>query len=608
MKIGFVDADLIDNGTRHPNLALMKLAGYYRSLGNEVELIYDSYDRVKDYEKVFISKVFTFSKVPSWVLSLDSVTIGGTGFFEDGGSNLPDEIEHHMPYYDLYKPYVDQQLADGRQRSYFADYLDYSIGFTSRGCFRKCSFCVNKKYNRAFRHSPVAEFLDDNRPYIYLWDDNILSLPQWEEVLDDIESTGKPFQFRQGIDLRLMTDKKAMRFTRAKYHGDFIFAFDHLSDRDIIIEKVQLWKRYTAKVCKMYVLCAYESQDEKDIENTFERIKILMRYGSLPYIMRYERYKISRFKDMYIQLARWCNQPQFFKKKSFREFCIANQNYKTNKASNCSAYQAMMDFEAAYPEIAKKYFDLKFEEQSIYQIQYGYGRRYANKPECGWCKNRNQCWTQLIDDPDRLLALYFTKQIDLMCLAYANAACCEEQNRIITALLSAIHNATTDHIIQLIKDTENREAVAKDNIPQYSDLTTAVYGVLEALSRAGHALSYQELGRELLYGDKKPGADMKYGENHAKLAAQLDLVTIRKHGTMLQVELSELGKQLKILADETKDNILAKLCLRIPIIQNAALAGSDRDNSILHDLSILSSTTKARRLANIRDLVEFSLG
>lgn len=30
MKIGLVDADLLDGGTRHPNLALLKIAGFFK--------------------------------------------------------------------------------------------------------------------------------------------------------------------------------------------------------------------------------------------------------------------------------------------------------------------------------------------------------------------------------------------------------------------------------------------------------------------------------------------------------------------------------------------------------------------------------------------------
>ncbi len=33
MKLGIIDADLLDNGTRHPNLACMKISTYYKNLG-----------------------------------------------------------------------------------------------------------------------------------------------------------------------------------------------------------------------------------------------------------------------------------------------------------------------------------------------------------------------------------------------------------------------------------------------------------------------------------------------------------------------------------------------------------------------------------------------
>ena len=73
--------------------------------------------------------------------------------------------------------------------------------------------------------------------------------------------------------------------------------------------------------------------------------------------MRYENYINSEFKGMYINLARWCNQPSFFKKKSFREFCLANQKEDSNE---CATIRYMRDFENKHPDVAKKYFDLKW--------------------------------------------------------------------------------------------------------------------------------------------------------------------------------------------------------------------------------------------------------
>ena len=61
--IGIIDADLLDNGTRHPNLACEKISGYYKSQGHEVHLITD-YSQIEQYDEVFLSKVFDFTKVP----------------------------------------------------------------------------------------------------------------------------------------------------------------------------------------------------------------------------------------------------------------------------------------------------------------------------------------------------------------------------------------------------------------------------------------------------------------------------------------------------------------------------------------------------------------
>ena len=119
MKIAIIDADLIGRKKhRFPNLACMKISGYYKSSGNEVELKID-YENLTEYDKIFISKVFTDTYIDENILKLPTVEYGGTGFFYDKAPKLSDEIEHHMPDYHLYDEWVEQQISNGCKRKRF---------------------------------------------------------------------------------------------------------------------------------------------------------------------------------------------------------------------------------------------------------------------------------------------------------------------------------------------------------------------------------------------------------------------------------------------------------------------------------------------------------
>ena len=229
MKIGIIDADLIGRSKhRFPNLACEKISGYWKDQGAEVQLLLD-YNWDSDFDHVYISKVFTDTPVPYFVEELvdgqaisQRVHIGGTGFYFDKAPNLPDEIEHHMPDYHLYDQWIADEVvrakataeANGKvfnQSRYmvqFKEYTDYSIGFITRGCFRKCKFCVNQKFDHVFPHSPLEEFYDPQRKKICLLDDNFLGCPQWKKLLQQLIDTGKSFKFKQGLDERILTDEK----------------------------------------------------------------------------------------------------------------------------------------------------------------------------------------------------------------------------------------------------------------------------------------------------------------------------------------------------------------------------------------------------------------
>lgn len=329
-KIAIIDADLIGR-KRHnfPNLVCMKISGYHKSLGDSVVLKRD-YDGLQNFDKVYIAKVFTDTRCPEHVLKLPNVTYGGTGFYFDKAPMLPSIIEHHMPDYDLYADYVAECASIGKKIS--DTYTDYSIGYLTRGCFRKCEFCVNQKYDRAFKNSSLAEFLDTNKKKICLLDDNFLSHPDWREMLLELKATGKRFVFKQGLDERLLTPEKCEMLFEGNYDGDVVFAFDNLDDYDLIEQKLKMLGKYrNGKRIKFYVLCAFDrsgcyNEDFwlQDIESIFKRVDLLAKHKATPYLMRYEKYNNSPVRGMYITLARWINQPQFYKKMSFGEFIQAN--------------------------------------------------------------------------------------------------------------------------------------------------------------------------------------------------------------------------------------------------------------------------------------------
>ena len=608
VEIGIIDADLLDNGTRHPNLALMKLSAFYKENGNNVNLI-KNYSEIDNFDQLFLSKVFSFTNVPEYVLNKKNIKLGGTGFFLDGGENLPLEIEHHKPDYNLYTDYVTQQINLGYSKNRFSDYLDYSIGFSTRGCFRKCDFCVNKKYDKPFKHSPISEFFDIERPYIYLWDDNFLAFKDWEDILDELEETNKPFQFRQGLDIRLLSSQSAKRLSQTKYHGDFIFAFDHIEDRELIQNKLKLWKRYCNKTTKLYVLCSFVSQDESDRCNTCERIKILMQYGCLPYIMRHENNKKSKYRSLYVQIARWCNQPQFLKKMSFREFCIANQNYHKNKETFCSAYQGLIDFEKEHPDISEKYFDLKFEYENEYFYPLGYGRKYSHKKDCNICIRDQKTWNDFYLEHisfKETLPLYYAKEIDLACLTYKNVFCPDNlTDKIGKWFCNSLLATDWNIILSSIINNNNLEEISLSNIPQFSKLYDAIINTVKILKASEEELSFDDLGYYLDGKEKNKAARLKYGENHSKLACLLDLLVITNPNNKYRMKLSILGNAYCNLDEEKQKYLAAKLMIRIPIIQKIIKDASINKVSIDNYLNILSNKTHIRRRNNLLDLLKF---
>lgn len=174
MKIGLIDVD----GHNYPNLPLMKISAYHKQKGDEVSW-YEPFDgMIKHYDKVYMSKVFSFSPDYERPIYADEIVKGGSGYCitigEDGREkfdqeknvSLPDEIEHIMPDYSL----VVQDK-----------FKDTAFGFMTRGCPRGCEFCiVGKKEGRrpAYKVADLDEFWSGQKN-IELLDPNFFSSENW---------------------------------------------------------------------------------------------------------------------------------------------------------------------------------------------------------------------------------------------------------------------------------------------------------------------------------------------------------------------------------------------------------------------------------------------
>jgi len=263
MKIGLLQVD-----GKLPNLALMKLAKHYEDLG---------------YETFFVD--LSTIKADFWFGS--KIFMGGSGY--DIKATLPKEVEEVMPDYEKFG-------------------LDYSIGFTSRGCIRNCDFCIVREKEGLF-HNVDMSWIKQKK--VLLLDNNFLASPDWKEKLQYFINNKIKVCFNQGLDVRLITEEKAKMLSKVDYRDDqfktkrLYFAWDNVKDEEIIIEKLKLLisKGIKPQNIMVYVLIDFNSTFEEDMYRTNKLIEIKVK----PFIMQYNRKNNKNRDKRKIDLARWIN-------------------------------------------------------------------------------------------------------------------------------------------------------------------------------------------------------------------------------------------------------------------------------------------------------------
>lgn len=201
MNIGLLAVD-----SSYPNLALMKISAYHKSIGDNVEW-YNPFD---SFDKVYMAKVFSFTEdYGQYITNSETIERGGTGY--DISKNLPPEIDRMQPDYRVY-PSIDNKTA---------------YGFLTRGCPNRCKWCVvPKKEGPIFPYMDIEDIAVERRNNIILMDNNVLASDYGLVQIEKIVRLGLRVDFNQGLDARLVTDDVARLLAKVKWIKRIRFGCD----------------------------------------------------------------------------------------------------------------------------------------------------------------------------------------------------------------------------------------------------------------------------------------------------------------------------------------------------------------------------------------------
>ena len=314
MRIGLVDVD----GHNFPSIPLMKLSAWHKQQGDTVEW-YDQlfHSTGKPFDKVYMSKVFSFTPDFPYYVNAKEVIKGGSGYcirLENGkeiydtakDKLLPSDIETIYPDYSIYYDII-------------SEVKNTAYGFLTRGCPRGCEYCHVgcKEGRKSYKVADLGTFWHGQKNIVLL-DPNITACRDWKPLFQQLIDSNAWIDFSQGLDIRLM-DKEKIKMLRQMKIKQVHFAWDRYEDKKEIVPKFKEFKEITGwdkRKLPVYVLINFNTTIEQDLD----RIYTLRDLGYWPYVMVYNK-ENTKPGDTVRRMQRWVNMRAVFEKvKRFEDY------------------------------------------------------------------------------------------------------------------------------------------------------------------------------------------------------------------------------------------------------------------------------------------------
>lgn len=288
-----------DYYTRYPPLGLLKLASLHETKGDSVEFVRGLHQAGPVPDLIYITSLFTYSWQPVHEATSHyrskypqaRIVIGGiyaTLIPEHAWLGDADEVHKGLVLdAERYRP--DYSLVPG---------WDSSILFGTRGCIRKCAFCAvprleGKTWGPA---RSISDLVHPDHKKVVLWDNNILGVSNWKDVVAELRGLKIGVDFNQGLDARLINDDVAQTLSGLRVNP-IRMAYDIPGERTALERAIPALEAAGFNRRRIIVYTLYNFTDTP--QEFLNRVVDLLSWGVVSYPMRYEPLN-SLVKNKYI--------------------------------------------------------------------------------------------------------------------------------------------------------------------------------------------------------------------------------------------------------------------------------------------------------------------